>query len=249
MTRYLVGAGGWSYFKIPGGDPLKWYSEVFDFVEVNSTFYRIIPLEIVSSWRKRVPPKFEFSVRLHRSASHKNFLEPVEETFRMFDYAEEVCDILRSETIVVETPETIEYTPKKIRSLKDLFGSIGHRGKRFAWEVRTKKAELPHLLVHLMEEYRIVPITDLSKSEPPFVCDQIYSRLFGKGIHNIYQFTDKELQEIDHRTKRHYCKKVSLSFHGIKMYKDAARYVAYLKTGRLPSVTGHTGLASLKAIL
>jgi uncharacterized protein YecE (DUF72 family) len=39
MINYLVGTGGWAYFQVPGKPSLKAYSEVFNFVEVNSTFY------------------------------------------------------------------------------------------------------------------------------------------------------------------------------------------------------------------
>ena len=39
LTDYLVGTGGWAYFKVSGKPKLKAYSEVFNFVEVNYTFY------------------------------------------------------------------------------------------------------------------------------------------------------------------------------------------------------------------
>ena len=249
MTEYFVGAGGWDYFKIPDQDSLKAYSKVFNFVEVNSTFYKIIPYRIVESWRKRVPPDFEFSVRLNQIASHKNKLEPTEETFKVFDYTKKICDTLRSKTIVIETPETIEYTANKISAIKDLFESISLDSKIIAWEIRTGERRLPMALLKLIEEENIVPISDLSIKEPLYPSGQLYSRLFGKGKHNIYQFTDEELQEVHSRTKKGRYNKVILSFHGIKMYKDAARYQTYLKTGHFPPVTRHLGLNSLKSVL
>jgi uncharacterized protein YecE (DUF72 family) len=39
LTDYLIGTGGWVYFQVPGKPSLKAYSEVFNFVEVNYTFY------------------------------------------------------------------------------------------------------------------------------------------------------------------------------------------------------------------
>jgi len=40
-----------------------------------------------------------------------------------------------------------------------------------------------------------------------------------------------------------------MSFHFVKMYKDAARMKIYKQTGKFPKVTGSTGIASLEEIL
>ncbi len=53
-----IGAGGWAYFKVHGLDSLSAYSKAFDFVEVNSTFCTTPSMEIVRSWKQRVPENF-----------------------------------------------------------------------------------------------------------------------------------------------------------------------------------------------
>jgi ubiquinone biosynthesis protein Coq4 len=40
-----------------------------------------------------------------------------------------------------------------------------------------------------------------------------------------------------------------MSFHFVRMYKDAARLQVYKQTGTFPQVTNSTGLASLEEIL
>ena len=40
-----------------------------------------------------------------------------------------------------------------------------------------------------------------------------------------------------------------MSFHYVRMYKDAARLKTYKQTGRFPKVTSSTGLSSLEEIL
>jgi len=60
MLMPYIGAGGWAYFKVPGMDSLTAYSKAFDFVEVNSTFYTTPSMEIVRSWRQRVPDTANF---------------------------------------------------------------------------------------------------------------------------------------------------------------------------------------------
>ena len=95
MTEYFIGTGGWAYFYVPGLKPLEAYSKLFNFVEINSTFYSLPKLSMVESWRSRVPPDFEFSVRLNRTVTHKFKLEPSEEAFDMFTYTCKVCRIFK----------------------------------------------------------------------------------------------------------------------------------------------------------
>ena len=100
-----------------------------------------------------------------------------------------------------------------------------------------------------MEEHNIIHIVDLSKDMPLYESDQIYSRLFGKGEHNMYQFTDEELLDIYDKTQKRKHEKVILTFHVVRMYKDAGRLNTYFKEKRFPSVTKHQGLKSLEAVL
>ena len=121
MTRYLIGTGGWAYFHIPGLNSLEAYSKIFNFAEVNSTFYRLLNLKMVESWRRRVPPDFEFSVRLNRAVTHKHKMEPNEESLRIIGYTVQICKILGSKTIVIQTPETIEYNNEKAKAIETLW--------------------------------------------------------------------------------------------------------------------------------
>lgn len=179
MTEYSIGAGGWWYFNIPGKDSLEAYSKVFNFVEVNSTFYFIPSIEMVKSWKKRVPLGFDFSVRLNRIATHKYGMEPTSEVFQIFEHTRKVCRILDSEVIVVETPCNMKYDDQKVHAMKDLLGSLTLDRTRIAWEIRNEK-KIPRALEKLMIEYNIIHCVDLSREEPSFKSDQIYTRLFGK---------------------------------------------------------------------
>ncbi len=68
-------------------------------------------------------------------------------------------------------------------------------------------------------------------------------------MHNLYQFDDAELKQIDERIKDKNAKKAYLSFHGARMYKDAARLKVYQKSGAFPNVTKTKGLESLKSVI
>ncbi len=149
----------------------------------------------------------------------------------------------------MQTPPTIDYNREKIRSIKDFFGSLTLEGIRIAWEVRCRGKGFPKALLHVMREYNVIHCVDISREEPAYEPDQIYTRLFGKGEENIYQFSDEDLMELDRRTKRREYEKVSISFHNIKMYKDAARFKVYKEAKKLMPITKYTGLQSLRYVL
>ena len=65
----------------------------------------------------------------------------------------------------------------------------------------------------------------------------------------MYQPTDEELAEVDHKASNGNLEKVVMSFHFVRMYKDAARLKIYKQTGKFPAVTKSTGLSSLDEVL
>jgi uncharacterized protein YecE (DUF72 family) len=94
LTDFLVGTGGWAYFKVQNKPSLKAYSEVFNFVEVNYTFYQYPNTRLVEGWRKTVPKDFTFSVRCHQDLTHKIGLKPVDEAYQ----------------VLADTPQKTAYT-------------------------------------------------------------------------------------------------------------------------------------------
>lgn len=80
-NRVLVGLAGWSeatsrqsdFFPAPksaGLPSLSRYASAFDFVEVNSSFYRQVRLSTYTQWAEEVPDDFRFSVKMHRLVTH-----------------------------------------------------------------------------------------------------------------------------------------------------------------------------------
>jgi uncharacterized protein YecE (DUF72 family) len=250
MTELLIGTGGWAYFQIPGLKSLEAYSRIFNFVEVNSTFYRIPSVKLVKSWRNRVSNEFEFAVRCHKDVTHKYQMEPIEEAQKTFNTMTDICNILKARFLVLETPAEINFNAKKIDEARNFFESVDHKGIKLVWEVRQNRGEsLPYDLLRLMGDQGIVQCVDLSKENPAVKSDMLYSRVFGKGQHNVYQFVDEELGEIDLKIAKSGSSRTAVSFHNVRMYKDAARFKIFKETGQFPSVTGTTGQQSLKKVL
>ncbi len=247
LTSYLIGTGGWAYFNVPGVSSLEAYSRVFNFVEVNSTFYEYPDYRMIEGWRRRVPKGFTFSVRCHRDLTHKIGLKPIDEAFSVFGQAISYCTILQAPFLVLETPTSYELNGKTVQDARSFLNSVSFKGAQLIWEPR---AQMTSEMAKLMEDFNIVHSVDLSREETPLhSSDVVYSRLFGKGFKNLYQFTDDELAKIDQDISRIGGRVAALAYHGVRMYSDAARFSRYKKTGKFMPVTEFTGLDSVRAVL
>ena len=249
MTDFLIGTGGWAYFKVPGIHPLAAYSRAFNFVEANSTFYQIPKKENVKSWRKRVPTDFQFSVRCNKRITHELNFKSVPEAFDVLDEMVRICEILKAKFLHFQTPPSFNYNRINGEKVKDFFESAKLNNLRIALETRN-----PNLLnssfVKSLQELNIIHCVDLLKGiKPAYPSDILYTRLFGKGHHNIYQPLDRELRQINNTASEEGIQKAIITIHSNRMFKDAARFKIFKETGEFPMVTKSTGINSLVEVL
>ena len=149
--------------------------------------------------------------------------------------------------MVLETPRSFDPN-KSIPEIQDLMSSTSFNDVRIVWEIRWGPPG--DKLIRLMQDFNIVHSVDLSReSNPAFGSDILYSRLFGHGWHNLYQFDDSELLDIDTRASSQSVDNIYLSFHGGRMYKDAARLKKFKRDGSFPGVTRNTGVEALQEVL
>jgi uncharacterized protein YecE (DUF72 family) len=69
---YPKGEGTWKGYFYPAGkiNELEYYSQFFNTVEINSTFYRPPAPGIVYNWARRVPAGFLFAIKLWQKFTH-----------------------------------------------------------------------------------------------------------------------------------------------------------------------------------
>jgi uncharacterized protein YecE (DUF72 family) len=74
---YPRGAGTWKGYFYPTGkiNELEYYSQFFNTVEVNSSFYRPPNPGYVYNWARRVPERFLFTVKLWQKFTHPKMYE------------------------------------------------------------------------------------------------------------------------------------------------------------------------------
>lgn len=243
----LVGTGGWAYFQVPDQDSLRAYASIFNFVEVNSTYYEYPDLRAVSRWRSRVPKGFEFTVR-----SHQDLVKAIRGgqqlmLTRVLEKMTDICRRLDANILSILLPDNLALTTKNLtKSLASIASRVTANNLQAAVEIRGR---VEKEVLETMSENDIVHSVDISKEEPAFDSRILYSRLFGKGSSNVYQFDDEEIKAIADRAASPKFERSILAFHGVRMYGDAARLKAFLQTGRFLKVTGQTGLDSLGTVL
>ncbi|HJR47454.1 MAG TPA: DUF72 domain-containing protein [Nitrososphaeraceae archaeon] len=140
--QYHIGCSGWSYTawlgpfypsKLENTDWLRYYSQIFDYVEIDSSFYRMPNKFMVKNWVKKTPDNFRFTAKFPKIITHDKHL---------VDVNEEVCTFLnnmeplqeKTLALLIQLPPSMEIMPG-LEGLKELLPYLDGRF-RYAVEVR-----------------------------------------------------------------------------------------------------------------
>src|SRR6202171_78809 len=91
-AQLMVGTSGFAYSswrgsfyprRLKAAEMLGFYAERLATVEVNTTFYRTQPDEVVAGWVRAVPADFRFAVKAHRRITHNRRMPNLEEAMRV----------------------------------------------------------------------------------------------------------------------------------------------------------------------
>lgn len=242
-----MGAGGWAYFHVPGRESLRAYSSSFNFVELNSTYYEYPNIRSVSGWRSRVPQKFEFAVRCHKEIVQAFRRGKGDRLDNVVGKMEEICRTLDANILTILVPKGSGIREKSlVKGLEHVTSTFNAGKTRIAVELR---GGAPSPVLRTMQDNDAIHCVDISNEQPAYNSGILYSRVFGKGQDNIYQFDDDEIKDIAKSATAPKFEKSILAFHGVRMFGDAARLKSFLQTGKFLQVTGQTGLDSLAEVL
>lgn len=244
----MVGAGGWAYFQIPGESSLEAYSRAFDFVELNSSYYQLPDVSTAVEWRRRVKDNFQFSVRCPRTLSDRYELEPSSGSSAIIRQLVEICKALDAPVMTILIGRNFQNKQDDLASrLRRLLETFEANNTRVAIEFRGLKPD--EEVFDMMKNHEAIHCVDLSRDEPHFQGKILYSRLFGKGEENIYEFDDSELRNITKKASEPKFEKSILAFHGVRMYRDAGRVKSFIEKGYFPKITSSLGTNSIREVL
>lgn len=179
--------------------------------------------------------------------THRGRLRPTPAARAAFAGASRVARILRAPFLILETPSSLPIGPPEIAGLEE-FAAMAPEGVLIGLEARAHdRGPLPAPLRRAMEDLAILDVTDVTRTAPRVANEAIYTRIFGKGAHNLWELDDTELRGIDRIGLG--SSAAAFAFHGVRMYKDAARFLTFRRTGSFPRATGSVGLDSLAEVL
>jgi uncharacterized protein YecE (DUF72 family) len=137
-----TGCSGWSYTSwqgplypssIENSGWLNYYSHIFDYVEVDSSFYRIPNVFMVKNWCKKSPSNFRFTAKFPRVITHEKRLKDVDNELEQFFKA---IGPLSDKTLalLIQLPPSLQIY-EGLQRLRDVVRRLDSRF-RYAVEVR-----------------------------------------------------------------------------------------------------------------
>jgi uncharacterized protein YecE (DUF72 family) len=139
--QYHIGCSGWSYTawlgpfypsKLENSDWLRYYSQIFDYVEIDSSFYRMPNKFMVKNWAKKTPDNFRFTAKFPKVITHDKHLVDVDEVYTFFNNIEPLQE--KTLALLIQLPPSMQIMPG-LEGLKELVRLLDGRF-RYAVEVR-----------------------------------------------------------------------------------------------------------------
>ncbi len=185
--QYHIGCSGWSYtswegaFYPSGTENYSWlnyYSHVFDYVEIDSTYYITPRISTVKNWAKNTPKNFKFTAKFPKVITHDKRLKDVDEELgRFFD----VMGPLKNKilTLLIQLPPSIQIH-EGLEHLRELVPKLDPRF-RYAVEVRHPSwfQDLSYSFFATNEICLVWSILAELQTPPVITTDFIYVRFIG----------------------------------------------------------------------
>ncbi len=230
----LLGTSGWSYKHWKGrfypknlaqNRWLEHYSEFFNTVEVNSSFYRFPRPQTIKDWHKQTPEGFVFTLKVNRNVTHvKKFVNAgaiIHSFYKLGDGLRE-----KMGCFLFQLPAIIEFGRKK---LDEIISQLDLERKNV---VEFRHASW--FKEEVYDKFRENNVIFCSVSAPNLpeclikTSDDIYIRLHGKGKWYASNYSRKELDERAEKIKKAKARNVWTYFNN-DANAYAVRNCLYLK--------------------
>lgn len=163
---------------------LKYYSSLFNSVEINSTFYKLPMERTVARWTEEAGPHFRFTFKIWREITHNKELSYKREDIGKFFSVISACKTSRG-CILIQFPGSIRasYFQKVRQLLDEISGSKAREDWRLAVEFRDKSWYTDALYEMLERHGACIVQHDMPKAFTPQVdmdLDFQYLRFHGE---------------------------------------------------------------------
>jgi uncharacterized protein YecE (DUF72 family) len=227
------------------GLSLTKYSELFDAIEINSTFYRLPRINTALRWFETTRGKLAFSMKAFQGITHpitsptwkrvgsqkptknvQNYgrLKPTKENLECWNKTLEICKALHATVCVIQLPPSFTCTDASINDALKFFRMI-NRHLDIAIEFRHKSwFEKISDTKRLVSKANLIHITDALK-EMPVSSGKAYYRLHGPGKQMYkYSYTNEDLRKLREVIHDMRCEVAYVMFNNLSMREDALRF-------------------------
>lgn len=203
-----IGLAGWSeaasrYGKLlpnavqEGATGLQHYAAAFDFVEINSSFYRQVRPETYAKWAGEVPDSFRFSVKMHRLITHYTRLKNTDLLEDFFGSVSGLGEKLA--VVLVQLPPTLVFekdnADKFFRALRRIYkGCVVCEPRHASWlEKGAQKTLAAHSIGPVLTEIPAAGHDPLENAAPKA---PLYVRLHGTPRKYYSSYSTEDLQHL-----------------------------------------------------
>lgn len=253
MGEIKIGTCGYSYYKPEKGwkdkykSKLQSYSNAFESVELNKTFYKLPMKRTAKKWRRNAYEDFEFTLKAWQALTHPTssptwrnkkdkltesqvdsfgYLRPNEDVTEAWKETKKIADALESDVCVVQTPGNFSCTKENKENMREFFNKIDYSDISIAWEPRGDWKNNEDKVKEICNEIGLIHVVDIMRREPVSDHDIAYVRLHGlnEDEYNYdYDYSKEELEYLAEKLLKlidtH--KKVYCMFNNYEMYDNA----------------------------
>jgi uncharacterized protein YecE (DUF72 family) len=201
-TKFFVGCAGWSYddwktagfysHTLPKNAYLRRYAEVFNFVEINSSFYAPPSESMITHWDQSTPASFRFSVKVWQQLTHKRNISQLDEQIsqffpRFWGLREKIS------TYLLQFPPSFRHSAANIEYLHTLLHRLP-KSSHFAVELRDNSWFTPSIMDDIFTSSHIFPVTSYLPGNLPYYSQpqsHYYVRLIGDRVLTAFNRTQR----------------------------------------------------------
>ncbi len=207
MVKISVGTAGWDYKDWKGAfypqrvdkrQNLEFYSNFFDVIEINSSFYNLPSNEMVNNWENRVPQNFRFIIKVWQEITHN--LGDFEITTRITKFFQRF-EPLKSKILgfLFQFPPRFKYSENHVEKIMNLVNQLPkNREILYIFELRDDSWFIPENLTDIIDGNKFILGTTYKPDIIPYYLPNqkyYYVRLIGDRKLTVFNRIQREQQE------------------------------------------------------
>lgn len=202
-----IGTSGWHYNHwrgpfypedLPSARMLPWYTQHFDTVEINNSFYRLPTTEALAAWCRETPREFCFAVKASRYITHNRKLKDPEESNHKF-FSQIARLGRRLGPTLFQLPPSWKLN---LERLEEFLAALP-RKRRYVFEFRNPTWNVPPVYEALRRHNAAFCIFELAGFQSPIeiTAEFTYMRLHGPGGAYQGSYSQEHLKSWANRIK------------------------------------------------